>query len=349
MGSLGCPETYTVAIGDRTGGREYGSVEPSALDWSRILDDTSDASVTVPYQGAECCALLGKTRTWCNSLIFYRDQQRVWEGPVTRITHRGEDTVLSARDVTQWLFRRKIRALLDYTGTKKADLAVIARLLVEHGFGPDDPNVLMYLWVSASGIVGERKYAANSGYVLDHLRELARTGVDFTVLGRRIILTGEGPLGRLPGLTDGHFAGPLNVIEDGLSAITHATVLGKGVMAESGGIGACGLLEYLASEEEIQDVASARAEAVALVGAGEPAPVFVEVPDDAQLAPEAPVGIEDLIPGVVVPVTSTATCRTIAADLRLLRVRVTYTEADGEKVGITLAPLGVDTAATATG
>ncbi|WP_433379507.1 hypothetical protein [Streptosporangium sp. CA-115845] len=347
MGPLGCPETYTVAIGDRTGGREYGTIEPSALDWSRVLDDTSDASVTVPYRGEECCELLGKTRTWCNSLIFYRDQQRVWEGPITRIAHRGEDTVLGARDVTQWLFRRKIRQLLDYTGTNKADLAVIARLLVEHGFAPDDPNVLAYLWVSSSQIVGERKYAANGGYVLDHLRELARTGVDFTVLGRRIILTGEGPLGRVAGLTDEHFVGPLTVIEDGLAAVTHATVIGKGIMASSGGVGGCGLLEYLATEEEIQDVPSAQAEAHALVAAGEPAPVFLEVPDDSQLAPEAPVGIADLIPGVVVPVTSTATCRTVAADLRLLRVRVTYTETDGEKVGVTLAPLGVDTAATA--
>ncbi|MFI9591233.1 hypothetical protein [Nonomuraea sp. NPDC052265] len=347
MGPLGCPETYTVAIADRTGGREYGTVEASALDWSRILDDTSEANITVPYRGEECCELLGNTRTWCNSLTIYRDQKRVWEGPITRIAHRGDDTMIAARDVTQWLFRRKIRELLDYTGTNAADLAMIARILIEHGFEPDDPNVLAYLWVTASGIIGERKYAANSGYVLDHLRELARTGVDFTVLGRRIILTGEGPLGRLPGLTDEHFVGPLSVIEDGLAAITHATVIGKGVMAEAGGTGTCGLLEFIATEEEIQDAASAKAEANALVAAGDPAPVFLEIPDDSQLAPEAPIGIQDLIPGVTVPVTSTATCRTIAAELRLLRVRVTFTEADGEKVGITLAPLGVDTAATA--
>ncbi|GAA2685453.1 hypothetical protein [Nonomuraea recticatena] len=344
MGPLGCAEEYTVGIYDRTGGRQYGTAEASALDWSRVLDDTSEANVTVPYQGPECCQLLGDTRSWCNELAVFRDQTLVWQGPIVKILHRGDETLLQARDVTQWLFRRKIRALLDFTGSSRADLTVIARKLVEHGFAPDDPNVLAYLLVSASGIVGERKYATNSGYVLDQLRELARTGLDFTVLGRRILLMGEGPLGRLPGLSDEHFVGPLSVIEDGLAAITHATVIGKGVMAEAGGVGECGLLEFIAQEEEIQDVASAQAEANALVAAADPAPLFLEVPDDSQLAPDAPVGINDLIPGVVVPVTSEATCRTVAADLRLVRVKMSFTEHDGEKVGITLAPLGIDTA-----
>ncbi|MFD1937571.1 MULTISPECIES: hypothetical protein [Nonomuraea] len=346
MGPLGCAEEYTVGIYDRTGGRQYGTVEASALDWSRLLDDTSEANVAVPYQGAECCQLLGDARTWCNELAVFRDQTLVWQGPLVKIQHRGDETLLQACDVTQWLFRRKIRALLDFTGTNKADLAVIGQRLIEHGFAPDDPNVLAYLMVSASGIIGERKYAKNSGYVLDQLRELARTGLDFTALGRRILLMGEGPLGRLPGLTDEHFVGPLSVIEDGLAAITHATVIGKGVTAQAGGVGACGLLEFIATEEEIQDIASAQAEANALVAAGNPAPLFLEVPDDSQLAPEAPVGINDLIPGVVIPVTSEATCRTVAADLRLIRLKVTFTENDGEKVGITLAPPGIDTPST---
>lgn len=75
--------------------------------------------------------------------------------------------------------------------------------------------------------------------------------------------------------------------------------------------------------------------------------MFLEVPDDSQLAPEAPVGIQDLVPGVLVAVTSTGTCRTVAAELRLLRLKVSFTENDGEKVGITLAPAGIDTVATA--
>ncbi|MFI6289997.1 hypothetical protein ACIBEJ_00340 [Nonomuraea sp. NPDC050790] len=347
MGPLGCAEEYTIGIYDRTGGRQHGTVDPAALDWSRVLDDTSEANITVPYQGPDCCKLLGEARSWCNELAIFRDQQLVWQGPLVRIEHRGDDTLLAARDVTQWLFRRKIRNLIDFTGTSNADLAVIAAALIEHGFAPDDPNVLAYLMITAAGIVGERKYAKNSGYILDHLRELARTGLDFTTLGRRILLMGEGPLGRLPGLSDEHFVGPLAVIEDGLSAITHATVVGKGITAEAGGIGTCGLLEFIATEEEIQDATSAQAEAGALVVGGNPAPLFLEVPDNSQLAPETPIGINDLIPGAIIPVTSEATCRLVAADLRLIRMKVAFSEADGEKVGITLAPLGIDSPSTA--
>lgn len=344
MGLLGCPEEYQVAIYDRRGEIQRGEVEPSSLGWSRILDDTSEATISVPKSG-RCCELLDVTYSWCNSVGIFRDGERVWEGPITGLEFTAEETIISARDVTQWLFRRLIRTLLDFTGTKAADLTAIAEALIRHGLAPDDPNVLPYLRTLSSGIVGERKYAAESGYVLDALRELGRTGMDWTALGRRIILSGETALARLPALSDEHFAGPLKIVEDGLAAVTAATVLGKGVRGAAGGVETCGLLELLVTEEEILDQPSAQTEAEALVDSGWPPPVYVEVPDGTQLSAEAPVDINELVPGVVAPITSSRTCRTVAADLRLIKVSVAYSAGDGERVGVTFAPIGIDTAA----
>lgn len=340
MGPLGCAEEYTIEIRDRNGAIPYGAVEPSSVEWGRVLDDTSDAVIRVPYSGPDCCELLNLTRTWCNSIAIFSDQEPVWMGPITGLTYTRDETVISARDVTQWLVRRVIKSLLDFTGTNAADLSSIAEALVRHGYAQDDPGVLAYLHVLPSGIYGERRYEPDTGYVFDQLRELARTGIDFTAIGQRVIIAGEMPLARLPGLTDEHFAGELTVVEDGLAAATAATVLGKGVSGTAGGAGVCGLLEVLQSEEEILDERSAQAEAEAIVAAGYPSPVYLDVPDDAQLTPDAPIGINDLIPGVLVPVTSTETCRTVAAELRLQRVKVAFTPDAGEQVRVTLAPTG---------
>ena len=342
MGPLGCAEEYVVEIRDRDGRAAYGTVEPSALSWGRILDDTSEAQITVPYSGPDCCGVLGATRSWCNSAAIFRDGALVWDGPIVRMEYTDDSTTITARDVSQWLFRRRIAELLDFTGSAQADLAAIAEALVRHGYSRDDPNVLPHLLVTPTGITGARQYTADSGYILDALRELARTGVDWTVLGRRMLITGESPLARLPGLTDEDFAGPITVIEDGLAAATDAVVLGKGVRGHAGGEGACGLLEVLVTEEEILDERSAQAEAEAIVAAGDPSPLYVEVPDGTQLSPEAPVGINDLVPGVIASVASERTCRTVATDLRLLRVNVSFDQSSGERVGVTLAPVGID-------
>jgi hypothetical protein len=141
-------------------------------------------------------------------------------------------------------------------------------------------------------------------------------------------------------LTDDDFLGEIRVIKDGRAAVTDATVVGKGTIGRAGVLtAACGLLEVLVNEEEILDQTSANAEARSLVEGGYPTPLIVNVPDGSQLDPRAPVGINDLIPGVQVPVTTSQTCRQVAANLRLQRLSVTYGEA-GEAVRVTLVPAG---------
>lgn len=342
-GPLGCADSYQVSIMDRGGDRQIGElVDVSALDYGRVIDDTSTARVTVPFQGPDCCKLLSEINDWCNSLAVWRNGTTlVWQGPITYIDYGRDDTVIDASDVTAWLFKRRIRELVDFTATGEgaADLVVIAETLVRHGFEPDDPHVLDYLMTVASGIVGERQYKANSAYVGDALAELARTGIDYVAIGRRLILAGEIPIATLPGLTDDDFLGEVRVIKDGRAAVTDATVVGKGTVGRAQVDGACGLLEVLANEEEILDQASADAEARSLVAGGYPTPLIVNVPDGSQLDPRAPVGINDLIPGVLVPVTSVQTCRKVAANLRLQRLSVSYGDA-GEAVRVTLVPPG---------
>lgn len=345
MGLLGCAQEYSVQIADRYGQQTYGvAFDASRVEWGRVLDDTSEARVTIPYQGPECCGVLGETNPWCNDIVLYRDDVRVWEGPVSEITYAGAQTHIVAKDVTRWLWWRKIRELLDFSasGSGGSDLTNIALALVLHGFELDDPNIVQYLQAAPSGVIGERRYEANSALVGDAFQELARTGIDYTAIGRRILIGPEVPLARLPGLTDEHFAGELEIHVDGTAAATAATVVGKGSVAEAGGAQLCGLLEVLQQEDDILDATSAQAEADSIVAAGWPPPAYVHVPPGSGLDPDAPVGINELICGIIIPVTSSDTCRTVATDLRLHRLAVTFDSAEGERVGVTLIPPGRD-------
>lgn len=346
MGVLGCADSYAAAFHDRTGAVPAGEeVEPVRVEWGRVLDDTSEAVVTLPGDDPECCGATKDVHAWCNDLSIYRDSELVWQGPVVRITSSADQTVVTARDVTAWLARRLVHHLLDFTasGRGAADLAVIAEAIITDALADDDPGILPYLLTLTSGVADERLIEPETAYAADELRELARIGLDFTALGRRIILAGAAPLARLGTLTDEHFVPAPTVIEDGLSAVTRAVVHGTGVTAAAGGAGACGLLEHLAKEDQIVGQEAAQAEADALVAAGYPTPLILDVPDGARLAPDAPVTIADLVPGVIVPVTVADLCRPVAADLRLTRLAVTY-DAGGEEVKVTLAPVGVDTA-----
>lgn len=339
MAELGCAQDYALAFHDRTGSIPVGAaLEPTSLSWGRVLDDTSDAQAVVDLASVDCCDTLSQIRTWCNDMSLYRDGALVWQGPVTEIEYVGDTVTINAKDVTAWLARRVVHTAMDFTaaGTGPLDLSLIAEALVRDAFLLDDPGVLTYLLVTLSGIPGERAYEVNQGYVGDELRELARTGIDFTAIGHRILLTGEGSLARLATLDDEHFAGPLRIVEDGLAATSRAIVLGEGIVAESGGIGPCGLLERLIKEDSIKDMVSAQAEADSLVASGQPTPLYLEVPDGSQLTPDAPVGIAELVPGVTIPVASTQTCRDVSAVLRLTKLAVTY-GAGGESVAVTLS------------
>lgn len=345
MATLGCPDTYTAAFYTNDGATPIGqAVELSSVRWGRVLDDTSTAQLTVPIVSEECCEVLSSAHAWCNDVGIFRDSTLVWQGPVYLLSHGTANTVVDARDVTAWLFVAEILNKIDFTATGMgaADLSLIAEAIIRDALSEFDPNILPFLQVGLSGVTGERLYDALENYAGEELKELARTGIDFTALGHRIIIGGETAFARLAQLRDEDFLGELRVLEDGGGTITKAIVDGEGVTATAGGVGVCGKITRIAKEEQIRDLNSAQAEADALVAAGTPTPLLLEVPDGVQLSPEAPLDIMDLVPGVVIPVASTATCRSVNTDLRLLKLEVEYTATAGEVVKVSLAPAGVE-------
>jgi hypothetical protein len=69
-----------------------------------------------------------------------------------------------------------------------------------------------------------------------------------------------------------------------------------------------------------------------------PAPLTVRIPDNSQLNPAVDLGINDLIPGIWIPLRSRVTCREFAQWQKLDNVTVVYDDSGTEQVQVTMSP-----------
>lgn len=332
-------DSYRVIIRDRTG-PEIVELDFTRLQWDRRLDDISQAEVSI-LPGADCCGKLGGIYPWRHELAISRDGDEVWAGPVRVVADCVSGIVVQASDVLGWLEKRVIHNDHDWTALPGVGAVQAAEELTIDGFTPDDPDVLKYLFTVGTGVVGGRSYLANSKYVIDALKDLAKGSLDFTTIGRRIILMPSGhELGRTTLVTCEHFQGDVCTSVDGDAAATRAVVTGLGVTGTAGGVDPYfGLLEILVDDQRIGRQSTADDQAAGLLEGRNPPPNLVQPPQGSGLAPDTPVCLSDLVPGVTVPVSVNCTCRTALQDMRLSSLTVNVTEA-GETIAPLLVPLG---------
>lgn len=337
---IGCCDEYSVFVTYACGTGTLGILEDvQQLAYQRRLDDVSTAQIVVSIPGAspDCCDVLGDLRAWCHEVVIQRCGQTVWTGPIIRVTWTPDEVLIDARDVTAWLDRNVIDRTLSWTGT---DLSVIADELIRDNVNLGDEAGCMVLDTRMSGITGDRKIEAVSGYVGDALRNLAREGLDYTAVGRRLVLFGAEPLSLVGPLSEPDFTGPIQVVDDGLSGATDAVVVGKGVVGRySLPDPACGRLQVLRKDETIVTVRDAQELAARIVRSGYPTPLRIDLDGQATLSADAPVCMDQLIPGVDVRVFATETCREVTQDLRLTQLLV-QVGPDNESVQIQLEPAG---------
>lgn len=333
-------DSYRVTLRDRTG-PSILELDFEQLDWDRRLNQVSEATVQVP---SSCCGKLGEVWPWRHELSVSRDGDEVWTGPVETIANCATGgIVVKAKDMLGWLEHRVIHNDHDWTALPGIGAVPAAAELIEDGFAPDDPDVLKYMvQLGGVGVVGGRSYLANSKYVIDALTDLAKGSLDFTTIGRRIVLMPAGyALGQTALLTCEHFAGDVCTSVDGAATATRAVVTGNGVTGTAGGVDPYfGLLERLVDDQRIGRQSTADGQAAGLLLGVNPPPVLVQPPQGGNgLAPDSPVCLADLVPGVTVPVSVNCTCRTALQDMRLNQLSVSVT-AEGETVAPLLTPLG---------
>lgn len=333
---------YEVSVTYRGGGQPLGVFgDVLELEWGRTLDDISEAKVKLP---ASCCGKLEQMDAWSHELHISRNGDEVWCGPIEVPIFCRSGITITAKDVLNWETVRVIHN--DHVSSAQGAVSIASDLITD-GLSLDDPNILPWLMAVGTGVISDRDYPANSKLVYDALKDLANGSIDFTTIGRRIVVMNSGAsLGRLSLLTCDDFQDDLCTLNDGTAAATRAVVTGSeesGIVGSFGGTDAYyGLIERLVSDDRITTAATAASQARGIVNGSNPPPVSVQPPDGSGLAPTAPLCINDLVPGVTIPVAIDCTCKTAVQDLRLTKLDVTYTADQGETVKPVFAAIGTD-------
>jgi hypothetical protein len=334
-----------------------GELTTTRIFWERILDDTSTASCVVPTTGMgseQCCAILENVVPIRDELVIYRDNNPVWVGPITRMTYSDDLVTIQANDLSWWLNHRYPRINRTWAGT---DLSTIFETLIEDAIDLDDFHMLYE--INQSGILGDREIKVNEYKMFgDSLRELANTGIDWTVHLRKLFAGGYTVPNATPiaTLRTEHFSNGYDLSIQGEIMCTNALVKGDSDLSTANyGIPSpdFGLVDAVWTENDIKDYNSALQAAKSRWDMFKKPPIFVSNPNkkkklkidsdvsdtsSAILAPDAPVNIEKLIPGATVKMSVNYLCRLLEFELRLKRVSVTVE--NNENVELGLIPVG---------
>jgi hypothetical protein len=372
--TLGCGK-HTVEVYRRGGVERVGVLGSiSHLDWERKRDDISTAEVVISGWDVDCGNLLARLQTWAYELVIWRDngfsKDRVWEGPITLLTYQRDKVTIDAKDVMGYAYRRIIKQQMNDTGSGHGTTVVDrARRVLQNVFAPDDPNILSYLQVlsRSDDAMQYRSTPAYSRTAFEEIDDMAaNAGLDYAAVGRSILLWGtKHRIGTLPEFRDADLGDSPIVSEYGMSmANVYSVSDGNGIHGEanrlvSGNDETYGLVEMLSStwaSDSEEETGTYTQEGLATViesfedfadrsiSNRYPPPVIVRVPDNTTLNPDTVISIQHLVPGVVVPLRSNGTLRSVVASQKLDAVKVVE-EAGKETVSITLSPFSRDDAA----
>jgi hypothetical protein len=355
--TCGSHRAFAVHLG---GESILGELKPiSSVRWQRIRDNISTATITIPTSG--CCDLLADLRTIKHELHILRNDESVWEGPITRIEYGHDEILIYAEDML-WVPKRRVLEvgydqsypnnapaidrvewlLNDQCYAKYGDLwNMVPRL---HPItGPDDPNT-------------SRTIPAYSVSVWEDVDKYAEdNGVDYTVVGRDIYFFDTQLAWHELPLLEPEMIGQFpSVIEYGNDLRTRGIVQNtKGVA----GIGYWGVDESYFDEyggpvDDItnltdrvdettptpEEVAGWSETAKRNVADRHPSPLALLIPANSTLLPGSSWSVDDLIPGGWFPVSVTSLCREVHAWMRLHEVIVTESAPNGETIQFSAIP-----------
>lgn len=333
MGLLG--QGDYVVLAQLQGGALVDALRWSHLTFGRVLDASSSASVTVP---AFSSPSLGVLDGWSHEIGIRRNGEEVWVGPLQDPKWTQSEVTLPAADVYAWMQRRWLPRDRSYVD---ADAATIFAELAQDAMSTD-PRPGLTIAASYTGVPATRTVLASDlTRAADVLDELARTAVDFTVIGRQLRVGGQ----EIPEvasfmLTDDVLDQP-ELESRGVDAATRVGVKGAGDIVAIAGSPAdgYGLVEQSYSESDIEDQASADAAAGTRYAFLREPPKYLT----GVLKPDAPVDFADLVPGARVRAKLATLDRPVDQDFRLYAVDVDVSVSESgieESVKVTLQPMG---------
>lgn len=351
VSALGCASEYDVYVLDRSGTVPLRQLPFTGLTWNRKMDDVSNATIRLDLVNGNdpegCCAAVQGLYRYAYEIGIYRDTFLVWQGPVVEVLAKGENIEIRAEDKMTWLKVRPIWTYLNYPDPGE-DCANIFNDIVENAMGPDNVPGLIAT-ATATGVRAAREYKTNPPqYAFDAIQELARTGVDYTMI-KGVMVAGSFvvPASPIAYFTDQALAALPDNEWLGTNFATQVYVSGdpeQNLLGVYGGIDPlAGLVVRIYQEDDIKDQNSLNQNAKSrweLMSSGQ-----LLSSSQITLDPTAPLPIELAVPGAVIDLRLTETCFPIFGQFRLLEMETTVSSSgDGveETVNVTIEPVGTE-------
>jgi hypothetical protein len=326
--------------------------------WERLRDDISHAVVKIVNPGPDCQEQMLSVHPNRQELVIFRGKDRVWEGPISRIGWHRDRIEIEAKDVMYYAHRTIMRAAYKnaypniQTTIQRAINILGGELARKEALTPPI-NVLPYItaYTTPNDSETSKSTVPYESTVFNDIDAMAwRAGLDYTVIGRRILLFDTHTVWyTTPAVTEADFLAEIVVTQYGMEGATHAAVT-----SSTGVFAATGADDPFYGEWEILDTAydedgSLAPTQAALLSQAErnldgrnPVPLHVRVPDNSQLNPNGTLSIEHLVPGARIPLRATLLTLKVAQMQKLDRVVVTEDGETGEKIAITLYPASLN-------
>lgn len=328
----------------------------NSVRWQRVRDDVSTAEVQVP--SPQCCEILADLRTVKHELHIHRNDEPVWEGPITRIEYDFDQTGIFAADVLWQSTRTALDEGYDNSfpnignAVTRMDWLLRDKTYAPHG---DPWNVVPHLHPHhhAGDPKTSRVVNAWQFYTWEDFDKYAEDyGTDYCVINRDIHYFDINLAWKIIPPLDERFLSQFpRIVEYGNQAATRGIVTnGHGYAGQSsagGGIIAeWGHIDWLVTNENDgqadniptpEELASWSQTAAHNIAGRYPPPLAIVIPANTTLLPGSPWEMDDLVPGAWFQANVTGLCRDVSEYQRIQEVVVTEQAPDGEAVQFSAA------------
>jgi hypothetical protein len=351
--ALNC-ENHTAYVYDRGGARRIFQVNPvTSVQWERMRDDISQATVQIVNPGPDCQEQMRSVAPNRSELVIYRGNERVWEGPISHIGWHRDRIIVQAKDVMYYAYRTVMRsaysnAYPNIQTTIQRSINVLGELSRKEALDPPI-NVLPHvtaITTTDDSETSKSTFPYQSTVFADIDAMAWRSGLDYTTIGRRILLFDTHTVWyTTPPVTEEDFLSEIIATQYGMEGATHSSAVSStGVFATTGAVdpyyGEWEILDSAydedGSEEPTQEALLSQAQRN--LSGRNPVPLHVRVPDGSQLNPNGTLTMTDLVPGARIPLRATLLTLKVSQMQKLDRVVVTEDGESGEKIAVTLYP-----------
>lgn len=361
--ALSC-EIHRAFIYDRGGANRLFEITPvTSVSWERVRDATSQAKVSIADPGEDCQRRMLRVHPNRHELVIFRGSDRVWEGPISLMAWHIDRIEVTARDVLYYAHRTVMRAGYDnahpnIVTTIQRSINVLGELARKEAL---DPPINVLPHVTAYTTPGDARTSKVTipyqSTVLDDIDAMAwRSGMDYTVVGRRILLFDTHTVFyTTPQVTEADFLAEIVVTQYGLEHATWAVSLGPTGNAGIGYAEGTTLgVDPFYGEWEVADSAydedgtaapteaALEEQATRTLHGRNPVPLHVRIPDNSRINPNGVLKLEHLVPGVRIPLRATLLTLEVAQIQKLNRVSVTEDGENGEAISVTLYPASIN-------